>query len=251
MAPSAALAVSSSPVAATLVSLPDRATDTVTGVDLREALYTTRAMRRVTDEPIPQDVQARILDAAVRAPSGGNAQNWRFLLVDDPAVKAELAPIYRACTDVLWSNFYADRIAEAEATPDDPESQQFFRMRRSAQHLADHFEDYPVLLFGFAQHDPSGGSIYPAIWNAMLAARGEGVGASLTSLMRIKGDETLAVLGVPSDEGWHMAACVCFGYPTGRWGVAARRPVEEVSFQNRWGAPLEFAVDGPLWPDAD
>ena len=57
-------------------------------MDVREALYTTRAMRRVTPDPIPDDVQARILDAAIRAPTGGNAQNWRFLLVDDPEVRA-------------------------------------------------------------------------------------------------------------------------------------------------------------------
>jgi nitroreductase len=226
-------------------------TGTVTGVDLREALYTTRAMRRVSDKPIPRDVQARILDAAVRAPSGGNSQNWRFLLVDDPALKAELGPIYRECMAMLWSGYYAPRIAEAEATPDDPESQQFFRVRKSAQHLADHFEDYPVLLFGFAQHDPSGGSIYPAVWSAMLAARGEGVGASLTSAMLFKVKEVLALLGVPDGEGWNMAACVCLGYPTGRWGVAARRPVEEVSFQNRWGTPLSFEVNGPLWSGSD
>ena len=65
-------------------------------VDVYEALYTTRAMRRVRPDPIPMDVQARILDAAVRAPSGGNAQTWRFLLVDDPEVKAQIGPIYRA-----------------------------------------------------------------------------------------------------------------------------------------------------------
>ena len=64
-------------------------------MDVYEALYTTRAMRRVKPDPIPHDVQARILDAAVRAPTGGNAQEWRFLLVDDPGVKARLGPLYR------------------------------------------------------------------------------------------------------------------------------------------------------------
>jgi nitroreductase len=63
-------------------------------MDVWEALYTTRAMRRVRADPIPLAVQERILDAAVRAPSGGNTQDWRFLLVDDPAVKARLAPLY-------------------------------------------------------------------------------------------------------------------------------------------------------------
>jgi len=217
-------------------------------VDLREALYTTRAMRRVTDQPIPKDVQARILDAAVRAPSGGNTQNWRFLLVDDAEVKAQLGPVYRRCMDRLWSSYYRERIEAAEATPDDPESQSFLRIKKSAQYLADNFETYPMLLFAFAQHDPSGGSIYPAVWNAMLAARGEGVGAALTSALVFELQATLDILGVPADEGWHMACCVTFGYPTGRWGVAERFPVEEVTFQNRWGAPLGFAVDGPLYP---
>ncbi|WP_426574522.1 nitroreductase family protein [Aquihabitans sp. McL0605] len=217
-------------------------------MDLREALYTTRAMRRVSDEPIPQDVQARILDAAVRAPSGGNAQNWRFLIVDDPDVKAKLGPIYRECMELLWTGPYAPRIAAAAADPESEESKSFGRVRSSAQHLADHFEGYPMLLFGFAQYDPSGGSIYPAIWNAMLAARGEGVGAALTSVLAFKLGEVLGVLGVPTDEGWNMAACVTFGYPTGRWGVAARTPVEDVSFRNQWGRPLGFEVAGPLWP---
>lgn len=205
-------------------------------------------MRRVTDQPIPREVQARILDAAVRAPSGGNAQNWRFLLVDDPEVKGKLGPIYRECMQMLWTGYYAGRIAEAEADAESEASKQFFRVRRSAQHLADNFEQYPLLLFGFAQHDPSGGSIYPAIWNAMLAARGEGVGAALTSAMVFKNADVLEVLGVPEGEGWIMACCVTFGYPTGRWDVAARTPVEDVAFANRWGQPLGFEVNGPLYP---
>jgi nitroreductase len=217
-------------------------------MDIREALYTTRAMRRVSDRPIPNDVQARILDAAVRAPSGGNNQNWRFLLVDDADVKAKIGPIYRIGMEFLWTNYYADKVAAAAAAPDTEDSKQFIRVQKSAQHLADHFEEYPLLLFGFSQHDPSGGSIYPAIWNAMLAARAEGVGASLTSLLTFHKDEVLPILGVPDGEGWHMACCVTLGYPTGKWGVAARTPVEEVSYRNRWGTPLGFEVNGPLWP---
>ena len=71
--------------------------------------------------------------------------------------------------------------------------------------------------------DPSGGSIYPAVWNAMLAARAHGVGASLTSVFLLKWPEVAPVIGVPEDEGWNFAGCVTFGYPTGRWGVAPRR----------------------------
>ena len=66
-------------------------------MDVFEALYTTRAMRRVKPDPVPLEVQAQILDAAVRAPSGGNGQGWRFLLVDDPEVIKKIAPLYQDC----------------------------------------------------------------------------------------------------------------------------------------------------------
>ncbi|MCU0309742.1 MAG: nitroreductase family protein [Acidimicrobiales bacterium] len=217
-------------------------------MDVLEALYTTRAMRRVTTEPIPMDVQARILDAAVRAPSGGNTQNWRFLLVDDPEVKARLGPLYRAAMATLWTTIYAERLAAAHADPDDPESVSMLSVQRSANWLADHFEDVPLYLFGFAQHDTSGSSVYPAVWSAQLAARAEGVGSSLTQVLAFHDAEVKEILGVPADEGWHMNCCVSFGYPTGRWGVATRQPAHEVSFRNRWGQPVGFETPEPLWP---
>jgi len=221
-------------------------------VDLYEALYTTRAMRRVRADPIPVDSQARILDAAIRAPSGGNMQSWRFLLVDDPAVKGVLGPLYRESLARLWATYYKDRLAEAEVDPASADSVAMLRMVRSAQHLADHFEDVPLYLFGFIQYDPSGGSIFPAVWSAMLAARAEGIGSSLTSVMGLfKGEETLAALGVPGRDGWINACCVSFGYPTGRWGVAERVPAHRVAYRNRWGSPAGFEVPAALWPPSD
>jgi nitroreductase len=216
-------------------------------MDVLEALYTTRAMRRVKDTPIPNHIQALILDAAVRAPSGGNAQNWRFLLVDDEEIKPRLGAIYRECITRLWDHFYKDRIEAASSAPDDPDNAQFLRIVRSADYAADHFADYPLLLFGFAQYDPTGGSIFPAIWSAMLAARSEGVGSTLTTALRFRTKEVLPILGVPEDQGWQMAGCATFGYPTGRWAVAPRRPVEEVAFRNRWDGPLGWEVGGPVW----
>jgi nitroreductase len=217
-------------------------------MDVLEALYTTRAMRRVSFDPIPRDVQALILDAAVRAPSGGNQQGWRFLVVDDDATRARLGEIYRECVDLLWKVVYGERLAQAQAAPEEEESAQFLRIHRSVEHAADHFAEYPLLLFGFIQHDPTGGSIYPAIWSAMLAARSQGVGSSLTSVLMFQNEAVLDLLEVPKDEGWIMACCATFGYPTGTWAVAPRRPVEEVSHHNRWGQPLPFEVNGPLWP---
>jgi nitroreductase len=216
-------------------------------MDVYEALYTTRAMRRVRPDAIPADAQQRILDAAIRAPSGGNSQNWRFLLVDDTDVRAQIAPIYRRCLATLWSTIYKDRLDAVAADPDRPEHRQLARVQRSAQWLADHFEVYPLLLFGFVQYDPTGGSIYPALWSAQLAARAEGIGTSLTSVLMFEADAVLDVLGVPKDEGWIMAGMLTLGYPTGRWGVAPRRPVHEVTHRNRWGAPPGFEVPEPLW----
>jgi nitroreductase len=216
-------------------------------MDIYEALYTTRAMRRVKPDPIPLDVQARILDAAIRAPSGGNGQNWRFMLVDDPATRAALGPLYRECIDQLWDTIYAERVAKAKADPDDPESKATNSMVASVEHAADGFADYPLFLFAFQKGDVSGGSIYPAIWSAMLAARAEGVGSSFTTVLAFKGVQVPDLLGVPSDEGWKMAGCVPFGYPTGRWGVAKRIPVQHVAYRNSWGTPVGFEADQPLW----
>ena len=201
-------------------------------MDVREALYTTRAMRRVKPDPIPMDVQARIMDAAVRAPSGGNTQNWRFLLVDDPAIKAQIGPIYRQAMSVLWATYYKDRIDAAHAAPDLAESKSMLRVQKSAQWLADNFETVPLFLFGFAQHDPGG----------------EGVGTSLTQVLVFHNDEVFDILGIPKDEGWNMLGCVSLGYPTGKWGVAERQPAHDVSFRNQWGEDVGFRDPEPLWP---
>jgi nitroreductase len=214
-------------------------------MDIREALYTTRAMRRVTNEPVPTDVQARILDAAIRAPSGGNGQQWRFLLVDDPTQRERLGDLYRECIDLLWATIYADKVEAAQGAGEEAESLR--RMINSVSWAQENFAVYPLLLFAFAYGDTSGGSIFPAVWSAQLAARAEGVGSSLTSVLAFKADETREVLGVP-DEQWKMACCVTFGYPTGRWGVPQRTPVQDVAYRNTWGTPVGFSVDEPLWP---
>ena len=106
-------------------------------MDIYEALYTTRSMRKVTPEPIPHDVQERIMDAAIRAPSGSNRQPWRFLLVDDAKLRAKLAGLYQDG----WQQLNLSRYGTT--TPD------FDSVRRSADYLARHFADVPLLLFAF------------------------------------------------------------------------------------------------------
>jgi nitroreductase len=119
---------------------------------------------------------------------------------------------------------------------------------RSSAWLAENFEQVPLWLFAFSRNDPTGASIYPAVWNAMLAARGEGVGTCLTTVLGLfEAEATFEVLGVPSDKGWMLSASVSCGYPLGRWGIAERAPAHEVAFADRWGSPLGFEIDGPLW----
>ncbi len=217
-------------------------------VDVWEALYTSRAMRRMRPDPVALDVQARIMDAAVRAPSAGDTQLWRFLLVDDPGVKAQLAVPYREAVALLWRGHYAADVALADKDPGSAASQRFRRLRSSVQHLAEHFEEVPLLLFAFSRNDRDGGSIFPAVWSAILAARAQGVGSALTNVLDIyRPDTTRAVLGVPPDRGWKLNATVAMGYPTGRWGVAPRQPAHEVTYRNSWGAAPGFTIDEPLW----
>jgi nitroreductase len=199
-------------------------------VDIYEALYTTRAMRRLKPDPIPLEVQTRILDAAIRAPSEPDGR--RFLLVDDPDLRRQLATLYLA----VWKE-----VVDPATIPPP-----FERVFRSGDHLARHFAEVPLLLFGFGRSGAAS-SVFPALQNAMLAARAEGVGSTLTTFLTFRHDEVVALLGAPTDEGWRMHACVPLGYPTGRWGVAPRRAAHLVTFRNRWGTPPGFATPEPLW----
>ncbi len=210
-------------------------------MDLHEVLYTTRAMRRLKPDPIPYDIQAKILDAAIRAPHTG--EGWRFILVDDPAIMAQLGPLYRHASEQMAAAF---GINLAELTKSEG---QMGRTARSAQHLEQHFEEVPLLLIGFSKTGGSG--VLPALWNAMLAARAEGVGSTMTTILAAYcKDEVHEILGVPQNEGWALQAVIPMGYPKGRWGLARRTPVHEVAARNSWDGDLGFTVPEPLWQDA-
>ncbi len=207
-------------------------------MDIYEALYTTRAMRRLKPDPIPRDVQARILDAAIRAPHMD--EQWRFLLVDDAEIKSQLARLYRQAWTRLFDQF---GISLADLLQSDT---QHGRTARSGDYLARHFEDVPLLLIGFARS--GGAAIYPALWSAMLAARAEGVGSTMTTVLEhFYSEEVFDILGVPKDDGWYMHGVIPMGYPLGRWGVAPRQPVHEVAARNSWQGDLGFTVAEPLW----
>lgn len=220
-------------------------------MDIYEGLYTTRMMRRLRPDPIPLDTQARILDAAVRAPNGGNTQRWHFVAVDDRELIAKFAHLFRKARALEYEKFSAGTgpmVATAPGADAAAHAETMRRMKGSGNYLADHFEEVPLLLFVYAIDDLGGANIYPAIWSALLAARAEGVGGVMTMTLRHFKDEVNEILGVPVEEGWTMSAMLALGYPRGNWGVAAnRRPVHEVSSRNGWDKPFGVEVPQPLW----
>lgn len=209
-------------------------------MDIYEALYTTRSMRHLKPDPIPYEVQARILDAAIRAPNIG--EQWRFILVDDPAIKSRLAPLYLEAMKRMMIEFGANFDDLVKMDND------MGRAARSGIHLALHFAEVPLLLMGFGR-TRDGSGVYPGLWSAQLAARAEGVGSTLTGFLQsFYTNEVMDILGAPKDAGWYHHGCVAMGYPTGRWGVGARKPVDEVAARNNWSGNLGFTVPEPLWP---
>lgn len=205
-------------------------------------------MRRVSSDPIPKGVVQAMLDAAVRSPSGGNSQNWRWMTVTDRETVAALGVLYAEGWEELNATFYKGKKEAALATGDEATK----RVLSSSQWLADNFDKVPLVVLPFHRNDPTGASIYPAVWSLMLAARSYGVGTTLTTILGLfRHAEVAELLGVPLGKGWVNAAAIPCGYPLGRWGVATRAPVHDVVYEERWGAEPSWRVDEPLWKSVD
>ena len=214
-------------------------------MDLHDALYTTRAMRRLKRDPVPGEVIARIVDAGIRAPTGGNAQDWRFVTVTDPAVISRIAPHYQRGLGILFGGHYKDANEQVRAAVAaggaDQRTQQVARVLNSSEHLSEHFAEVPLLVFGFTQTADNPGSIWPSLWSMCLAARAEGVGSTVTTVLNMYAhNEVNEILGVPSGKGWIQHGCLPMGYPLGKWGIPSRKPLEKVCYENEWGAVPSF-----------
>ncbi len=216
------------------------------GVDLYEAASSTRAVRRLRPDPIPDEILRRVLRAATWAPSGGNLQPWHVIAVRDPARKQALGELYRA----LWSDYATQRRALLarlpEAMRESPE-----RALRAGDQLGEQLGQVPVInVFCFQPERlhitdselgrPSvvgGASLYPAVQNLLLACRAEGLGCVLTTLLCSREKEVRELLEIP--EPWATCAFVPIGWPErGGHGPLARRPVEQVAFADRFGEAL-------------
>jgi nitroreductase len=206
--------------------------------DLFEIMRTTRSMRRLKPDPVPAELIRKILEAGVAAPSGGNMQRWRFLVIRDAKVKQTVGAYYKRAWDEVVSPRYRAG-APAPGTSRD----RFLRMLDAAQHLADHIHEAPVWIIpcleGANPTRTAGASIYPAVQNMLLAARALGLGATLTTLYLSFEKEVEAALGLPPEM--HSYALLPIGYPVGRFGPVRRIPLAEVVYEDRWGQP---------WPEA-
>jgi len=202
---------------------------------LAEAMETQRAIRRLRPDPVDDEIVKACLELAVRAPSGGNLQNWEFVVVRDPDVKHQLARLNRQA----WSVF--KRIYAVRGRRDE----QVRKGLDATQWQADHFEETPVVVVACLRgprlwFPPFAtisyyGSIFPAVQNLLLAARSLGLGASLTTLPVWSSVLARRTLGLP----WNVSpiAAVPLGWPRGRYGPTTRRPVEEVTHLDRYGNP--------------
>jgi nitroreductase len=212
-------------------------------MDLYDAMSTLRAVRRIKPDPIPADILQRVLTAATWAPTGGNHQSWRIIAVQDRALKQGLEDLYRP----HWEAYIPGYEAHMQNMPQD-QATSSRKALDSGTYLATHMHEAPVIcVFCFnpahititdaGLERPSvvgGGSIYPAVQNLLLAARNEGLGCVLTTLLCIEEPGVKALLDIPAD--WHTAAFVPLGYPVlGGHGPIARKPAEAMVYHDRFG----------------
>ena len=207
-------------------------------------LTTTRSVRKRLDlsRPVEPEVIRECLELALQAPTGSNSQGWHFVVVTDPHQRQALATIYRKGAEryrELMTPVYQKRAAASEQ-----EARTVAGLLDSGQYLIDHLHEVPVHVIpciqGRTDHLPivaqSGtwGSIMPAAWSFMLAARSRGLGTSLTSFHLFFEQEAAEVLGIPYEEVM-QAALIPMAYTLGTdFKPAARKPLESVLHRDRW-----------------
>lgn len=204
-----------------------------------ELLTTTRTVRKRLDcdRPVERSVIEECVEIAMQAPSGANSQGWQWVFVEEPELKERLAVIYRKQFDVTYRvmpiNTYDDPAVQAQAV----------RRRWSATWLADNFERVPLIMVPCSPGRIDGaslgaqagfwGSFLPAVWSFMLALRSRGLGTCITTVHLFREQEAAAMLGIP--DGYAQACLLPVAYYTGEsFRPAARRPVEELTYWNRW-----------------
>ena len=198
-----------------------------------EAMFTQRSIRRLRPDPIPIEDIRLILEAAARAPSGGNRQPARFLVLTDRAVIQQFGALYR---EAWW----AKRRDEGRSWTSREEIPPEERTSRSAAQLADEIKDAPCIVLALSIAPGQASSVIPAVQNLMLAARALGIGSVPTTLHPQVLERVYALLGIPAEAEFHL--CIPLGYPRGRFGPTQRRPSAETTFLNRWGGAVSWGA---------
>lgn len=207
-----------------------------------QLLATTRAVRKRLDfsRPVPIELIRECLDLAVQAPTGANSQSWQWVVITDPAKRAAMGDIYRKG----WA-VYRSTPQEAQRLPRDPQRLETLkRIIDSSEYLAQHMQDAPVLLVpcirGRTDNAPvvaqagQWGSILPAVWSFMLAARERGLGTAWTSVHLFYEKEAADLLGIPYEQVM-QCALVPVAYTQGdAFAPAKREPLDKVLHVNGW-----------------
>jgi nitroreductase len=212
-------------------------------MDADEVLTTTRAVRKRLDlgRAVPLALVSECIEVALQAPSGGNRQGWHFVVVTDADTRHELAELYRQA----WAQYRTELVGGYR--DDDPRGQRMDAVTSSAQYLADHLDEVPVHVIpcieGRMEDLPYAavaarlGSILPAAWSFMLAARARGLGSSLTTLHLRYEQDAARLLGIPADVS--QCALLPVGWLVGdTLRPAPRLSVGQVTSLDRWGAPF-------------
>ncbi len=209
--------------------------------DVWTAMSTARTIRRFTDEPVDDATLARCLEAATWAPSGANAQEWRFVVLRSPEQRAVVARAAAQTLSVIEPVYGMSR-------PTDDDDSRRARSNRATYELHDRAGEFTSVLFAQKSFPTAselllGGSIFPAMQNFLLAARAQGLGACLTAWASYGGEPLLReAVGVPAE--WMLAGHIVVGWPRGKHGPVRRRPVSEVTFLDHWGTPATDILDG-------
>jgi nitroreductase len=193
---------------------------------LGEAIFTQRSIRRFRPDPIPLADIRLILEAAVRAPNGGNHQIARFIVVNDRQTIRDFGALYH---EAWWAKRRDEGFQRRDDLPE---------RFHAAAGLADAMTDVPCIVFAMALHNGPADCVIPAVQNLMLAARAIGIGSVPTTLHPSVMARFHAMFGIPDDVGFHF--CVPLGYPQGNFGPNVRQPTSATSFLDRWGAPVPW-----------
>lgn len=210
-----------------------RAGQAVNELSVHDAIYTLRAMRRLKPDPVSDEDLSYLIDAATQAPTAGNAQDWAFVIVTEPAQRSAIGDVYRR----LGTAAIRDGALRSGALTEPTE-----RVYRNALILVENLGAAPALVLiakrGPPPTDPSEaaawyGSIFPAVQNLMLAARSRGLGTTLTTLHTAREGEIRAIVGMPDD--FTTVALIPVGHPHGHFGRPLRTASAEVTHWNRFG----------------